>query len=185
MGQVLFSFKASHKAMGGIETDVEVYEDKIELKRKVSGVIAMNTKLPTVTTAYYEELKGINFVKPTLSSGNIGWIELVGISRDRNVTQMVDVNKALISNADIVNGLKNPYCIVFNKNKDEMEVCYLKIKDVFDKYVVKARSTRGVTNIIQDETSLDKIRKLKELLDIGAISQEEFEAKKIDLMKNI
>ena len=185
MGQVLFSFKASHKAMGGIETDVEVFEDKIELKRKVSGVIAMNTKLPSVTTAYYDDLQGINYVKPTLSSGNIGWIELVGISQSGKVTQMVDVNRSMINNVDIVNGLKNPYCIVFNKNKNEMEECYFKLKDIFDKYVAKARSAKGVTNIIQDETALDKIKKLKDLLDIGAISQEEFEEKKTNLMKNI
>ena len=185
MGELLFEFKASHKAMGGIETDVAVYDDKIELKRKVSGVIALNTKLPSETIAYYNELKGINYVKPNLASGNVGWIELVGVSRNQAVTQTVNVNGSLISNADIVNGMKNPYNIVFNKNKAEMEDCYKKIKEAFEKYSVQQKNNQGVTNIILDETALDKIKKLKDLLDMGAISQEEFEKKKNELMKNI
>lgn len=185
MGELLFNFKASHKAIGGIETDVAVYDDKIELKRKVTGVIALNTKLPAETIVYYDELRGVNYVKPSLTSGNVGWIELVGLSRSQTVTQTVNVNGSLISNADIVNGMKNPYNIVFNRDKVEMEEYYKKIRETFEKYSAQNKRNGSVTNIIQDETALDKIKKLKDLLDMGAISQTEFEEKKNELMSNI
>ena len=35
------------------------------------------------------------------------------------------------------------------------------------------------------EDSLDKIKKLKELLDMGALTQEEFDAKKKELLKEV
>jgi hypothetical protein len=40
MGEI-FRFKALHKAMGGIETDAVIYDNKIELKRKISGIVSM------------------------------------------------------------------------------------------------------------------------------------------------
>lgn len=185
MGKLLFEFKAVHKALGGIETDVAVYDNKIELKRKVSGVIAMNTKLPSETIAYYNDLMAINYVKPTLSSSNIGWIELVGISRDKNVMETVDVNKAIFSNVDTVNSLKNPYCIAFNKNKSEMEAFYNRMKDIFETYNAESKHAQGISAVVQSESSLDKIKKLKDLLDMGAISEAEFDEKKKELLNNI
>lgn len=181
----LFRFKALHKAMGGIETDVSVFDNKIELRRKVSGIIAMNTKLPSETIAYYKDLMAINFVRPSLSSGNIGWIELVGISRDKNVTSTVDTNWKMISNVDTVNGLKNPYNIAFNKNHREMEGYYNRIKELFEEFISKNQNVQNITNITSEESSLDKIKKLKDLLDLGAISQEEFDEKKQKLMDSI
>ena len=38
---------------------------------------------------------------------------------------------------------------------------------------------------VSDESALDKIKKLKELLDLGAISEEEFEEKKSNLMEKL
>ena len=35
------------------------------------------------------------------------------------------------------------------------------------------------------EDSLDKIKKLKDLLDMGALTQEEFDAKKKELLKEV
>jgi hypothetical protein len=181
----LFRFKALHKAMGGIETDVFVFDNKIELRRKVSGIISMNTKLPTETIAYYKDLTAINFVRPSLSSGNIGWIELVGISRDKNVTSTVDANWKMISNVDTVNGLKNPYNIAFNKNHREMEGYYNRIKELFEEFISQNQNVQNITNITNEESALDKIKKLKELLDLGVISQEEFDEKKQKLMDSI
>ena len=39
--------------------------------------------------------------------------------------------------------------------------------------------------ITNEESALDKIKKLKELLDLGVISQEEFDEKKQKLMDSI
>lgn len=74
----------------------------------------MNTKLPSETIVYYDDLMAINYANPTLPSGNIGWIELVGISRDKNVVGMVDVNKAFFSNVDTV-ALKTHIVLLLTK----------------------------------------------------------------------
>lgn len=184
MDNLILSFKAAHKALGGIETDVLVYDDKIILKRKVSGIISMNVRLPAETTAYYSELAGINFVKPSGLNG-IGWIELVGISTSGKTMKTVDVNGKLINNVDSVNALGNPYCIAFNKDKSDMEKHYNRMKEIFNEYKANSSSGVNIINAAQEESALDKIKKLKELLDVGAISQEEFDEKKNSLMNNI
>ena len=185
MGENLFNFKALHKALGGIETDASVFDDRISLKRKVSGVLALTVKLPSETTVFYSDLSAINFVSPTGING-IGWIELSGVSTNSGTMKTVDVNGKMLNNVDTVNALGNPYCIVFNKDKKEMELCYNKLKDAYQEYKSKEKgSSTTIINQSQEESSLDKIKKLKDLLDIGAISQEEFEEKKKTLMDNI
>tara|TARA_Y100001935_G_C17282016_1_gene498043 strand:- start:112 stop:882 length:771 start_codon:yes stop_codon:yes gene_type:complete len=49
----------------------------------------------------------------------------------------------------------------------------------------KAEKSQKTVASDSDESALDKIKKLKELLDMGAISEEEFEKKKIDLMDKL
>ena len=59
-----------------------------------------------------------------------------------------------------------------------MEENYLKLKKVFDEYKANENGAGVVNNIVQEETTLDKIKKLKELLDMDAISLDEYEEKK-------
>ncbi len=184
MENLLFSFKAMHKALGGIETEVSVFDNRVQLKRKISGVLSLTVKLPHETTVYYNDLSGINFVKPMGMNG-IGWIELSGISVGGSAVKTVDVQGKMLNNVDVVNALGNPYCIVFNKDKKDMESHYNRVKGIFHEYKNKAGNGVNVINTVQDETALDKIKKLKDLLDAGAICQEEFDEKKRGLMDNI
>lgn len=186
MGNLLFSFNALHKGLGKIETEVLVYEDRVTLKKKVTGAFAMNTALPAEITAFYGDLSGINFSKATIMKP-VGLIELTGISANHGTVKTVDVQGKIATNGvDIANALGNPYVIPFNKDKEAMEGKYNELRTVFEKY--KANNSNGNVNVInaaQEESALDKIKKLKELLDIGAITQEEFDAQKSELLKNI
>lgn len=49
----------------------------------------------------------------------------------------------------------------------------------------KIEKPKEIAASVSDESALDKIKKLKELLDLGAISVEEFEKKKSDLMDKL
>jgi hypothetical protein len=49
----------------------------------------------------------------------------------------------------------------------------------------KTEKPKEIAASVSDESALDKIKKLKELLDLGAISVEEFEKKKSDLMDKL
>ena len=172
MANIIFSFKALHKALGGIETEVSVYDDRISLKRKISGVLALTVKLPSETTVFYNDLSAINLVEPSGINGG--------------TMKTVDVNGKVLNNVDTVNALGNPYCIVFNKDKNEMKDYFNKLRDAYQEYKSKEKnSSTTIINQNQEESSLDKIKKLKDLLDIGAISQEEFDEKKKTLMNNI
>lgn len=184
MEKFLFSFNAVHKAIGRIETEVSVFDSKVVMKRKISGVFSMTVKLPVETVVYFSDLSAVNF---SASSGMTpGWIELSGISTAGGIVKAVNVKGTMINNVDAVNALNNPYCIVFNKDKADMEINYGRLRDVFQEY--KSKNAAGGVNVInniQEESGLDKIRKLKELLDLGAISQEEFDEKKKLLMNEI
>lgn len=93
----------------------------------------MNNKLPSETTVYYDDLSGMNFNKPTMLN-NVGWIELCGITRNSSTLKTIDVNGKMFNNADLVNTISNPYCIVFNKEKNEAEEFYTKLKKSFEEY---------------------------------------------------
>ena len=104
MEKELFAFKAVHKALGVIETTVTVYNNKITMVRRLTGVLAMNVKLPSETTVYYRDLSGMNFNKPTLIN-SVGWIELSGVSGNTTTMKTVDVNGKMFSNVDTVSAL--------------------------------------------------------------------------------
>lgn len=185
MSKELLSFKATHKALGAIVTDVCVYEDRIFLKRKISGVLSLTVKLPSETTVYFKDISGVTFSKPTVTN-SIGWIELSGINSNASTMKTVDVNGKVLSNVEQTNAMGNPYCIIFSKKeKDEIEEKYAELKRIFEEYKSNESNSVSVINCAPSESSLDKIKKLKELYDMGAISEEEFEKNKKELMQNL
>lgn len=58
---------------------------------------------------------------------------------------------------------------------------YVDIKNTFEKYKTSPIETT-TANIIQQTSAADEIKKYKELLDTGIISQDEFDAKKKQLL---
>lgn len=56
-----------------------------------------------------------------------------------------------------------------------------KIKDFVEKKILE-RDNHGNSNKVESVSSADEIKKFKELLDLGIISQEEFDAKKKQLL---
>ena len=57
---------------------------------------------------------------------------------------------------------------------------YVEIKKAFEDY--KATPIETTTNAIPQASGADEIKKYKELLDMGIITQEEFDAKKKQLL---
>lgn len=67
-------------------------------------------------------------------------------------------------------------------NRDEV---YEEIKKILadrQEKEIKVKSTAPVTNITQEQSSADELKKFKDLLDSGIITQEEFDAKKKQLL---
>ena len=65
---------------------------------------------------------------------------------------------------------------IFEEFGEKKREAFLEIKEYIENYIHE-RSAGSAT-----ASNLDEIRKLKELLDIGAITDEEFEAKKAQLL---
>lgn len=83
-------------------------------------------------------------------------------------------NKALNGIKIYGNGFK--YGMILVKNRDEIQ------KTVMDKVAVLAEQAEQKMNTVSSGGSADEIKKYKELLDSGVITQEEFDAKKKQLL---
>ena len=60
--------------------------------------------------------------------------------------ELKDIENALDNNVDTVNALGNPYCIVFNKDKNEMKDYFNKLRDAYQEY--KSKEKNSSTTII-------------------------------------
>lgn len=72
------------------------------------------------------------------------------------------------------NGLR--YSVILVKNRDEIQ------KAIMDKVAALAERAEQNLNVVMNNTSAEDIKKFKELLDSGVITQEEFDAKKKQLL---
>lgn len=64
---------------------------------------------------------------------------------------------------------------------DYVKNLYLEIIKVFDEYKANENNMEA-TQIVQQGSAADELKKFKELLDMGVITQEEFDAKKKQLL---
>lgn len=77
----------------------------------------------------------------------------------------------------IINSLSKTYSILVSYKRDIMQL----IQETFESAI--QNSKKGSNNNCTPSSAADEIRKYKELLDMGAISEEEFEKKKNELLK--
>ncbi len=94
--------------------------------------------------------------------------KLINVS---NLSQAVDINRIMFCSGMFSYARANNY----------VKELYIEIKKVFDEY----KSNESKTAIASKDaniSSADEIKKYKELLDIGAITQEEYDAKKKQIL---
>jgi len=135
---------------------VEIYEDRIIIKKNGS---LYYMRSGSQKTYYFDQIKAIemNRKRPLIDSA---FIEI-------NIGGQVGVQGgSLLENS-----------IPFKKN-DDMEVAYEKIMKYYDEYKKRANSANASGGV----SMADEIKKYKEVLDNGIISQEEFDAKKKKLL---
>lgn len=66
-------------------------------------------------------------------------------------------------------------------SKDEAQLAE-QMKEYIERFIVERNQNQGGTTIINQTSNLDELKKLKELLDMGAITEEEFEIQKQNLL---
>ena len=138
----------------------ELYSDRIVIKNKVTFVTLLSNTVAE-RTIFFKQIENINkFNKSAYYAPHIQFDLLISSypnSASANVNQ-----------------------IIYRNNEKEMDRFYLMILAAFKNF--KSNSSTENTS---KESPIDKLKKLKELLDLGIISQEEFNTKKEKLMSDI
>ena len=141
---------------------IEVYEDKcvISVKAGLGSFLTGNIS-DGEKTIYYRDCIGVQFKKSGLQIGYLQLETASGLMNNRN------------NNFFNENSFTFDTTVVSNEKMEEV-AAYVK-KRVEEIKSGKADSTPAAS-------PADEIKKYKELLDMGIISQEEFEAKKKQLL---
>ena len=145
---------------GGVGDILDVYEDRVVISHKgVLNFLAMGIKGDK--TIYYNNITSVQFKK---SGWTAGYIQFSINGGRENVGGLLGATQD-----------ENTITISGNKNSEaEKIVAYINKK--------LAEIRNGISNTVQAISSADELKKFKELLDMGIITQEEFDAKKKQLL---
>ena len=157
--------KPIYEADGARGRHIKVFKDKCVLSTKITiGSIITNNATDGEKTIYYADCVGVQFKRSGLQ---IGYIQLETASSSMN-------NKT--------NNFWNENSFTFEgdaKVNYEME----EIANYINKQVEECKRAKSAPVIVASAvSSADEIKKFKELLDLGIITQEEFDAKKKQLL---
>ncbi len=147
-------------------TSLELYSDRL---------IGKGSKLGDVNY-FFKNYMTIRWTPASLATQ---YAQLVFITHE-NASQVVSA-----SNLKALNDVNRiPFCSGMYKYapaNDYVKNLYLEIIKVFDEYKANENNMEA-TQIVQQGSAADELKKFKELLDMGVITQEEFDAKKKQLL---
>ncbi len=155
--KVIFEF------VGGVGDELTVYEDRMILKHKgVRNFLAMGVNGDKVV--YYTDITGIQYKPSGAVNGYLQFSMLGGVE----------------SKGGLLKAASDENTIMFIDSKA------VEARKIYDYLNERLRAIKAAKNasIIQPVTfsSADELKKFKELLDMGVITQEEFDAKKKELL---
>ena len=147
---------------GGVGGILELYEDRIVIKRK--GLISfMAHGLKGDKTIYYNNLTSVQFKKGNYLVNGYIQFSIKGGNESRG--------GAFAATSD-----ENTIMITVQKNDEAEEVVeYINNK-------LAEINNRAFGNVTQAVSPAEELKKFKELLDMGIITQAEFDAKKKQLL---
>lgn len=145
----------------GINSSVYLMENKIIIRHK-GGLNALTKGLTGEKVIPIKSITAIQFKKP---SGTNGYIQFATLSGE--------------ATGGVLDATRDENSVLFN-NKQEAE--FAAFRDRIQA-LIDGQSTGGV--VTQQLDPLDQLKKLKELLDAGILSQDEFDEKKKTLMDKI
>jgi len=150
-----------------ISASLKAYEDYAVIIRQPNLLDAMTTGIRGDKTIYYSDITAIQYKKPVgLFAGYIQF----SIAGGREGTR--GTNEASFDENSIVVPIGDDYAIASEKIVDYMQERLRAVKS--------GKGNTVVNNVAV--SSADEILKYKQLLDTGIISQEEFDAKKKQLL---
>lgn len=180
MDTVLYEFSVATRwtLFASFTSDVKVYENRVHIER--TGRL---DSVPEEVTVYFDNVSGINYTKDT--DYLLSYISFTGMSQSsaQSITGM-EIGKVMVGTAS-ANPWKDPYGIVFKLNMyEEGKEYYQKLLEIFNNYK-NSQKPKVATNNNPQESSLDKLKKLKDLYDAGIITEQEYEEKRLKLLDEI
>lgn len=142
---------------------IEVYKDKAVISTRAGlGSFITGNATDGEKTIYYRDVIGVQFKKSGIT---LGYIQLETASSSMN-------NK----NSNFFN--ENSFTFDVSKVSNE------KMEEVANYIKKQVEAYKNFGNMqVNNFSAADEIKKYKELLDMGVITQEEFERKKVELLK--
>ncbi len=150
---------------GGVGDILIVYEDRLIIRHKGAlNFLAMGIKGDK--TLYYSDITSVQYKVPGRLSGHIQFSLPGGLESTGGV---------MAASAD-----ENTVTIT---GKDGTAIIAEKVVEFINQKIREYKTSKnGSTTVIQQTSSADELKKFKELLDMGIITQEEFDAKKKQLL---
>ena len=143
---------------------MEVYDNRVVISTKATlGSLITGNISDGEKTIYYVDCIGVQFKK---SDFQIGYIQLETASALMN-------NKS--SNFFNENSFTFDTSVQTNEKMEE-------VANYIKKRVDEIKSSKNAPAVVSQVSAADEIKKFKELLDMGVITQEEFDAKKKQLL---
>lgn len=158
------SQKAIYSLEGVRGRYMEVYDNRVVISTKATlGSLITGNISDGEKTIYYVDCIGVQFKK---SDFQIGYIQLETASALMN-------NKS--SNFFNENSFTFDTSVQTNEKMEE-------VANYIKKRVDEIKSSKNAPAVVSQVSAADEIKKFKELLDMGVITQEEFDAKKKQLL---
>ncbi|UCZ52917.1 DUF4429 domain-containing protein [Bacillus shivajii] len=153
------------KEFQGKVATVRLYESKIEIYKRG---LAKSVMGQSDITLPLRSISAVNFKKGSAWEGT-GYIRFLVGSSDRNTDGIY---------SSYLNAASDENTVAFAKNKNEEA---LEFKNIIEDQIEKVLSSNN-GNTINELSNADEIKKFKELLDQGIISDDEYNKKKQELL---
>lgn len=139
---------------------IKVTDSGVRIQQKQE--IVYNIDLSDITIPY-DQITGVVLVEPTF--WHSGYIEIKAPGNNFSHDGFFE--------------LRSPYCLCLSKKHYPFAV---EMKKIIEEKMALSKNNNVANNTVNNTSSADEIRKYKELLDDDIISQDEFNAKKKELL---
>lgn len=163
MSTIIYELDNDIASTSSLKKHIVVYDDKIVLMAKNSVLADIESKEKTI---YYKDCKGIQFGKA--SSVMAGYLQI-------EIASSVGMTENKIFYHNNYGGETN---IAFRKGQNDLME---EIAEYVKKQIEGVKQSKYLQTLVCF-SSADEIKKFKELLDDGVITQEEFDSKKKQLL---
>ena len=144
----------------GLKGELKVYDDRVEINKRGQGFITGNT----CKTLLMANITSVSVTPSTLWARGFIEFTVPGGKDSKNIEQALRNENALPLKAA-------------GQNDEAM-----RIKRYIEQQLMKYANNKGNTIVQQAASPAEEVKKMKELLDMGIITQEEFDIKKKQLL---